>query len=661
MKRARKITAIIMAAVLMMSMMTVNVLADQDAADRAAGFAEALVSMPGAGITNVTEFFAALHLDTDIAANVTAVPSGTPTFVAPTHGNSGNPFGIPGRVHGEITLTNTGANATASIDIALSPTPFDFGGIAQDRVDAAVAHLRTPGVASAIRALNPADVNALLAYVNNTIFAANGPFASVTVAAGTDPAPLAVTPAVHAEPTADPPVLDAVNGTITGQMTLSDGGATGSVVFSLTLFADLADHGGTVITGDGDVVYVDTTVWQVILPTSVAFDFILDPLGLIDATTVINAETNVVTTQGPGRIHPLSRGARVLNLSSNPILLNVEYSGSGDATFMAPATGATTLANLATRGDNPRNFVTNTATATSVNYRNAGNTVAMWLVPNLANMTNVAPLPAVVAPAAPVADALPVAPFAHATAALGFLVDSTPNNITFYINAATYNIVHEGGINFGYRIQRPGFGHGQIFQVGGLLNENTSWTTFNTGDDEIGIEVVFEWEAAPDISTLNTFRTGALEHPVTGAAHLRAQAADPAAAANLPNHVAFEGHDPVRNALVIPDALFVGFGASAATFVNVDATNATLNLHGTDGAVLIPFRGLPAGGTGVTVLRDNGDNMTASLNFVANGISIPAATATAMRGAGAADATWNRVWIITVEGVDHTVTINYVS
>lgn len=547
MKKARKLTAIIMAAVLMLSMMPVNVFADQAQLDI---YRDAAVTGATAvALAAVTDGASVAAVLNPLMANATVYDHTGITVRVPAHGTSANPFGTAGSVTGTFIAQYraTTYRATGVLDVVLPAnlyTPEDDAAA----VASARAWLGSATVTNSLRAYaaTAASVDALLTYINTEVL--TGPLAGVVATQGTGAAALVITAPTALEP-----------GSVTGVLTLTQADATATFVVDLSIFV----VGGPII-GEGSVVYIDTTVWDVVLPTSLAFDFVLDPLGLLGPNTLIATGTNppsvpagVVVMQDAGRILPASAAGTVLNLSSNYIALTVEYQGVGDASFM----GEGTLAGLVARDASPRNTpaILSTLTETSVNHHGSGNRVAMWLVPNA---TAIESLVAVTdRPSG--APNLTVPVFDHDAAALGFLVDDDEaNTITFFLPSANYRIVHESGLRFVYELVEDNVGVGQMFQVGGLVNENASWASFMLGgDDEISIRTVFSWAAAPgNREAAQEGANPATGYQVTGVAYLRANQANPAAS-NLPNHVVLSGGsspDPqvyARAALEIPEAL----------------------------------------------------------------------------------------------------------
>lgn len=640
MKKARKLTAILMAAVMVLSMFSVNVFATLQIAE-----AQLVLVQAGdhstAGVataTNVGEVVTALcALATDPNTTITG---NTLRLVRPVDGTATAPIGVAGSITGTVTLTNTDGgsfDATGPINITLPAN--NYGGLAatpEARVGAAYAWLSNPttsGLAARLRTEaadnDITDVEDVLSYINTSVLVA--PISEVAARSYAG----------------DPLTVEAPNsnGSITGSIQLFEGTtASAPIALNITLRAQAAVGGEVIVSGSGQTVYVDTERWEFVLPTSASFDFILDPLGLLGSATAIygSGPIGIVQTQDRGRIFPLVEGVRTLNLSSRIANLYVEFEGTGDANFVATG-NIDEISAFDARGTAPSN-----ATSASVNYIDGGNRVAMWLVPNATEILNVVPLtdrgdhPATGTTRLD----LPVPSFAHATAAHGFLIAETPNNLTFRLPAAEHAIFAlSAGLDFEFDIVEENFGHGQIFQIGGLASEVADWSYFYEGDYEVGIDVTFRWDEAP-IAIPPAFA-----HEVTGAAHLRADNATAGDAGNLPNLVDISGDGDVwRNALTIPARVLAAPRATAS--LNADGSLLTVNVHNfalpaTAGEITLQMLDTRNGNlptiTSAVITRVSGTEMTIALS------------GTWLNGAAAQQAGHASRYVITAG--DYTITI----
>lgn len=120
-----------------------------------------------------------------------------------------------------------------------------------------------------------------------------------------------------------------------------------SVLFAsmpLTANAAATTPGNTEVTTEGSVNYVDTTVYEVTLPTSSCFNFIVDPQGILSATDTTNYPEEKYPAGTAGYIVATEgTGAYINNSSSVPIKLTVEAYVESDDT-----TGAASTARLMT-------------------------------------------------------------------------------------------------------------------------------------------------------------------------------------------------------------------------------------------------------------------------------------------------------------------------
>lgn len=343
-------------------------------------------------------------------------------------------------------------------------------------VFAAVDPDAVAAVEGATFATNPADVEAVIAHLNSLM---TGAFSDATVA--------------------DAPANGVV---IVPATTVAAGSVRGNVVITqttynatVTLDITIPRLTSVVVDGQGRPVFVDTTVFDFVLPTSASFNFVLDPLGIVNATP--NASTGVVEPDPDfvGRILPASPGAQVLNLSSVDMNLTVSYIASATGAEIFPSTATPDRA-LVTRGiayvDGAANRLSTEAAtipATSVNY--VGASPENWgTIPNRA-MLYIVPRRTATGITAIATD--PDWRWAPAVAAeqRAFVFDTTARNMTFRLPAASYQIVYDDG-RFVYRLENANQGHGTEFQVGGFVNRFADWST-----GSVNAAVTFAFTTAP--------------------------------------------------------------------------------------------------------------------------------------------------------------------
>jgi hypothetical protein len=256
-------------------------------------------------------------------------------------------------------------------------------------------------------------------------------------------------------------------------------------------------NSGTTPTVDspGDVLFVDMERFQVLLPTDLNWDLVLDPQGLLSMEVGDTASVADLASDA-GNIVARSHQA-VINESSVPVALTaqVRITGSGFTVVnpVSPNIGgsaaqvslanaaSTTSANIATLDGDALQTAVNTGTA---------NNVAMFL--------------------APTADAVSDVDDDYTYGDASFLIPSgsTGASLTFVLEAADYNIEATAtGFN---PVLEPGTGNGTILQLGGFINRNANWNTFNpttnptTGDpvaprNRIGVSTVYRWAKATDV------------------------------------------------------------------------------------------------------------------------------------------------------------------
>lgn len=239
----------------------------------------------------------------------------------------------------------------------------------------------------------------------------------------------------------------------------------GAMMFSLsaTAFASAPDPTEVEIDGDGSTVFVDTDVYSVILPTSVAWDFTLDPQGLVGAYrggTIGNANELANATPEQlanyaGRIIPGTAFPVVQNRSSFDVALIVDVKVTGDATVVAtsaevePADGDAATAN---------NILMNVQLQEEA-------------------LTGETPL---------------TATFAAASTAVEVPLKETNQSLAFVLAKADYVFSSTNGTDFTFLRTATSFGFGTALQISGLVNKNADWSEFTGADaKEVGIDAKF--------------------------------------------------------------------------------------------------------------------------------------------------------------------------
>lgn len=336
----------------------------------------------------------------------------------------------------------------------------------------------TDGV-DAIAASQPENVNAVLHYINTYLLAdATYNYTTAVLYSGGAQTALTVTPAVNGSQ-GDP---DGVPGHFEGYISLEYNGPAADVHVNiphtvipanpyvptpppLQYTVETGGTGNVTITGAGTIDYAAAPdIFSVILPTTVGFDFHLDPLGLsaIDEGGVID-----FNALDGGWIIPQDDPIAVINNSNRPISLSVAVTGS---TTNGGQTGQAT-ATFITAGDNIG--AVRTSVQGAAGSPSDVNNVALYIVP------------------ASTAVAARDAAYVPATRAFGISTSTT--TLTFTLPQATYVYTLEAGEIVG--TLTAGTGNGTMFQVGGLVNPNADWSDFteDTNPSTIGLSAVFSF------------------------------------------------------------------------------------------------------------------------------------------------------------------------
>lgn len=236
----------------------------------------------------------------------------------------------------------------------------------------------------------------------------------------------------------------------------------------------------TTVSGSGTVTYIDTEVYDVVVPTDKIFNFKLDPQGLLTGV-VSGAGTELGDLEG-GKIIGNENPAPFINNSSVPIVLTVSAQA------------------ILTNDDD----VAFEATATTVGALKAttANSIALYVVPSTTNMKLTSP------------DATD---YGYSMASEGFLIASeNAVELKFALDRAKYN-VYTSGASTGFVGGNETFedyyielvtnsGCGSALTIGGIINPNADWKDF-TGDTPtkgIKVELVFEYTQDSSHATQDT-------------------------------------------------------------------------------------------------------------------------------------------------------------
>lgn len=235
-------------------------------------------------------------------------------------------------------------------------------------------------------------------------------------------------------------------------LTLAAAMVMGSSMSVLAAAGDKEDTTGVEMEGTGDISYVDTKVYNVLLPTTNSTTLVVDPQGIsqLEEGKVATAEQ---LAAGAGLI-TCATTPLVTNLSSVPMKVSVAMSLTGDATAV------TTVADV---------------------EKDENNNVLLYAVPSAADTKGVAngyaaSTTGVVLPAVGTDSANPV------SAKLDFILD-----------AAAYNFSKDASGKVTYVAVDGDTGHGTGLQFGGYVNKKADWADYvkETSPKKIGLRAKF--------------------------------------------------------------------------------------------------------------------------------------------------------------------------
>lgn len=232
--------------------------------------------------------------------------------------------------------------------------------------------------------------------------------------------------------------------------------AASMIVAPTTVFAESGQASGNqAVSGNGDAYYVDTTIYDVVLPTTATLNFKMDPQGLLDLSDG-TAATLASLSANAGLIRTsVSSAPSIINKSSMPISLTVSL-------------------NVAVKAK--KDIV-----MSSVSQVNAGvsNNVVLYVVPSKDSISQAS---------------------AYASSGKGILLttaalssEAAYDSIDFLLGSSTYTVSRNGAT---YTYKYSGGATGTGFQVGGYVNKNADWSAFDgsTPTKTLGIKAVFNFK-----------------------------------------------------------------------------------------------------------------------------------------------------------------------
>ncbi|MCL1903611.1 MAG: hypothetical protein FWF94_04255 [Oscillospiraceae bacterium] len=237
----------------------------------------------------------------------------------------------------------------------------------------------------------------------------------------------------------------------------------GAMALSLATTVNASPTGGTTLDPDGDVVYKNTKVFDVTLPTATALDFKLDPQGLLGAT---GGESLADLAAGAGGII-FDSPAPIINNSSIPVTVTAAIKATGSASHL--------VVPVANSPANAGNMTSGTGTAASpfvpFDWDN------LWDGDDIMNALKANKNTTVSIFASPSADSVTAPTDAYVSSGLGYVLGTTATSIKFVLEAADYTVDAVNPIDNPLTLV-AGTGHGTLLQLGGYANPNADWSGF---------------------------------------------------------------------------------------------------------------------------------------------------------------------------------------
>lgn len=215
---------------------------------------------------------------------------------------------------------------------------------------------------------------------------------------------------------------------------------------------------GTDTSGVGDIQYISPRIFNVTLPTDNAFDFVVDPQGLLGASGPTNCLIELA--ENAGRIH-FNDAPAIINNSGVPVTVTASFQVTGNATHLTiPAENSPSNAGTMSGGtvSDPITFPEGNLLGgeeiLEMLGRNTANSVVMYMSPSL--------------------EAIRSLDDDGESSGLGYVLGSSASTFRFVLDAATYNYnADEHTLEL-----VPETGHGTRLQVGGWVNRNADWEGF---------------------------------------------------------------------------------------------------------------------------------------------------------------------------------------
>ncbi len=282
------------------------------------------------------------------------------------------------------------------------------------------------------------------------------------------------------------------------------------------LAADEEEIGTTsTVSGTGTTEYVSVNKYRMVLPTSTALKFTLDPQGLLSIDDGEQVSLDSISENAGKIVAKEGSTALVVNRSSFPVKVNVSMNGLGDAEFLSSTNMEAKLATVSTN-------------------------LLLAVVPSSAKT---------------------LSDNQYVAAAKGIVVSSNVISANFLLAKADYTVSNNDG-TYTYNYQ-SGNDDGAGFRVGGYVNTKGDWYDYASGTKSVSLNAVFSFSKADDADEADADAFGYGMMTYSGDT-VSVNTADE------------EPEEPEEPAIVPNLSATIAYGAASASFILPSAAVATV-------------------------------------------------------------------------------------
>jgi len=285
------------------------------------------------------------------------------------------------------------------------------------------------------------------------------------------------------------------------------------------LAADEEDVGTTsTVSGEGTTEYVSVNKYRMVLPTSTALKFTLDPQGLLSISDGDQVSLDSISENAGKIVAQEGSTALVVNRSSFPVKVNISMNGLGDAEFLSSTNMEAKLATVSTN-------------------------LLLAVVPGSTKT---------------------LSDNEFVAAAKGIVVSSNVISANFLLAKANYTVSNNSG-TYTYNYQ-SGNDDGAGFRVGGYVNTKGDWYDYSSGSKSVSLNAVFSFAKADDAdeADADAFGYGMMSYSGDTVSVNTAEDEDP-------------DPDPDPEPVIVPNvSANIAYGTASASFILPSAAVATV-------------------------------------------------------------------------------------